>query len=257
MSFLLNIKASPPTNANDADIHEDAILQTSSPHHTQPSLMHFKLRLFKLPAKVCSHISGPSKLDQAALQRLDTAIAEEERLWDATYLVNGLYLLLLHQPFHNPQSPDFLPMSRDRCIKSSPALLTIHRHFYELPRLRHFKWLVNGMTSLNALHGAVALASCLLGMPGSYNPAPHLEELHATVSRMKTLQHRSPVCAKSYPIIQHLQNQLSTIREVGHSILGDSGDLFEDWIEGFEWFNCDPANLHIWDGILNQNHVPT
>ncbi|OQD59953.1 hypothetical protein PENPOL_c036G02457 [Penicillium polonicum] len=225
ISFLLNIKATLPTNANDSDIHEHIILQTTS-QPTQMSLMNFKLRLFRLSAEVCSHISGPAKLDQHTLKYFDTAIAEERRLWDSVFLVNGLprvldhasyahwYILqtyahqlylLLHRPFHNPQSPSFLPSSRDRCIESSSGLLAIHREFCELPKLQHFKWLVNGMTSLNALHGAVALASCLLSMPATFNSTPYWDELNATVSRMKTLQHRSPVCAKAFPVLQHLQ----------------------------------------------------
>ncbi|KAL4931644.1 fungal specific transcription factor domain-containing protein [Aspergillus undulatus] len=161
MSFLPNIKATLPAEANESDIHEETILQpTSQP--TQTSLMKFKLRLFRLSAEVCSHISGPSNLDQVAVQHLDTAIAEKERTWDATFLVNGLprlsdharyahwyilqtyanqlylllVLLLLHQPFHNPQSPSILPASRDRCVKSCTTLLNIQRDFCELPRLR-------------------------------------------------------------------------------------------------------------------------
>lgn len=225
MSFLLNIKAVMPTEANDSDIHEDKILQTTS-RPTQMSLMKFKLRLFRLSAEVCCHISGPSRLNQLYLGHLDTAIAKEEQLWDSAFLVNGLprlldhasyahwcilqtyahqLYLLLHRPFHNSQYSNFLLSSRDRCIKSSAALLSIHRQFCELPRLRHFKWLVNGMTSLNALHGAVALASCLLSMPDTFDSTPYWNELHSTVDRMETLQHRSPVCAKAFTILQHLQ----------------------------------------------------
>lgn len=225
MSFLFNIKAMMPTEANDTDIHEDTILQTTS-QPTQMSLMKFKLRLFQLSTEVCCHISGPSKLDHVSLKYLDAAVAKEEQLWDSTFLVNGVPslldhasyahwcilqtyahqpYLLLHRPFHNSQSSIFLPSSRDRCIKSSAALLNLHRQFCELPRLRHFRWLVNGMTSFNALHGAVALASCLLGMPDTFDSTPHWNELHATVRRTEALQHRSPVCAKAFPILQHLQ----------------------------------------------------
>lgn len=225
MSFLLDIKATMPTDTNDSDIHEDAILETTS-SPTQMSLMKFKLRLFQLSTQICCHISGPSKLDQNLLNEFDIAIAEEQRLWDSVFLVNGapslldhpsyahwcvlqtyahqLYLLI-HRPFYNSQSPSFLPPSRDRCIRSSASLLDLHRQFFELPRLRNYRWLVNGMNSFNALHGAVALASCLLDMPDTFDSTPHWNEFHATVRRMETLQRRSPVCAKAYPMLRHLQ----------------------------------------------------
>jgi hypothetical protein len=45
---------------------------------------------------------------------------------------------------------------------SGAALLDLHGQFLELPRLRQYRWYVFGMTSLTAMHGAMALASCLL-----------------------------------------------------------------------------------------------
>ncbi|CAG8059964.1 unnamed protein product [Penicillium olsonii] len=263
MSFLLNIKAEMPTDAHDNDIHENGILQrTSGP--TQMSLMKFKLRLFKLSAQIGSHISGPSKLDQLALNSLDAAIAAEERLWDSTFLVNGLpslldlasyahwcilqtyshqLYLLIHQPFHNPQHSTFLAPSRERCIKSSFALLNLYREFYELPRLRHFRWLVRGMTTLNALHGAVALVSCLLSMPSTFDSTPYWNEFNATVTRMEKLQNSSPVCTKAFKILEHVQRQISTVRESSPSVRGDSWATFEGWIDSLDWFNWDPATL--------------
>ncbi|OJJ03414.1 hypothetical protein ASPVEDRAFT_84861 [Aspergillus versicolor CBS 583.65] len=270
MSFLHNIKATMPAEVDDSDIHEDKILHTIS-HPTQMALMKFKLRLFRLSTEVCSHTSGPSRLDERLLEHFDAAIAEEQQLWDSTFLVNGtpklldhasyahwcimqtyahqLYLLL-HRPFCPSQSEHFLPSSRDRCIKSSTALLDLHRQFCELPRLRHYKWLVNGMTSLNALHGAVALVSCLLGMPDTFDSAPYWKAFHSAVHRMEDLQHRSPVCAKSFPILQRLQHQLSAIETSERSLGNNSRYSFEDWMDGVDWFALDPTNLNIWDEVM-------
>ena len=205
---------------NDVDIH-DAPSQKRS-----LSLMKFKIRFFQLSTQICGHISGPSTFDEVSLHHFNQAIAEEQHLWDSTFLIDGspsvldsasyahwcilqtyahqLYLVL-HRPFHHSQSPRFLPASREKWIESSTALLDIHRLLCELPRFRYYKWIVNGMTSFNALHGAVALASCLLDTSDSLDMRPYWAAFDATVHRMEALQNRSPVCAKAYPILRHLQ----------------------------------------------------
>lgn len=220
MSFPLNIKATMSAEINDVDIH-DAPSQKRS-----LSLMKFKIRFFQLSTQICGHISGPSTFDEVSLHHFNQAIAEEQHLWDSTFLIDGspsvldsasyahwcilqtyahqLYLVL-HRPFHHSQSPRFLPASREKCIESSTALLDIHRLLCELPRFRYYKWIVNGMTSFNALHGAVALASCLLDTSDSLDMRPYWAAFDATVHRMEALQNRSPVCAKAYPILRHLQ----------------------------------------------------
>ena len=176
----------------DVDIH-GALSQNGSLAPTM-SLMKFKIRFFQLSTRICGHISDPSTFDEVSLHHFNKEIAEEQRLWDSTFLVDGspsvlgsasyahwcilqtyahqLYLVI-HRPFHHSQSPRFLPASREKCIESSTALLDIHRLLYELPRLRYYKWIVNGMTSFNALHGAVALASCLLDKPDSLDMKPY------------------------------------------------------------------------------------
>ncbi|RDW72392.1 fungal specific transcription factor domain-containing protein [Aspergillus mulundensis] len=181
MSYLLNIKAVPPADVDDSDITEQGITQRS--HRIEPthmSMMLAKLRLFHLCTRICRHISSPSRLDQSALQEFDAAIAAEQKQWDATYMPDGspnilgsnsyafwctlqtyahhLYLLL-HRPFAHLKAPCFRAASRERCASSSVALISIHRLLYEAPLLRNYTWLLSGVTSLKALHAAVALSS--------------------------------------------------------------------------------------------------
>ncbi|KAE8423674.1 hypothetical protein BDV36DRAFT_290340 [Aspergillus pseudocaelatus] len=275
MSFLLRNNATMPMEVNDVDVLEDRVWQPKC-QPTQMSLMSFKLRLFRLSTEVCCHISGPSKLNQDTLQSLDNAIAEEQTAWASLFLVDGapslldhasyaywciletyahqLYLLL-HRPFHHSQSSNFLIASRERCLSSSTALLDLHRQFCELPRLRNFKWLVNGMTSLNALHGAVALASCLLGISETTDLSQYWNQFYAAVRRIEGLQDRSPVCAKAFPFLQKLQNQIllaDTSPGTGAVPNGNNRHPFDDWIEGVDWFNFESSNFHIWDEILTQ-----
>lgn len=232
LSFLCNMKAPMPADANDNDIREDTILTQPDPRipgagPTQMSLMRFKIRLFHLSTDICNHIASPDRLKEEALARFDSRILEEQQEWDSLYLVDGtrsildtagyahwcilqtyahqLYLLL-HRPFHNSRSGHFRIESREKCVKSSMALMDIHRQFYELPLLKAYRWLVHGTISCNALHGAVALTSCLLDMPqGSTDFSSYVATIDATVHRLETLRRSSPACASIYPIICHLQ----------------------------------------------------
>lgn len=224
MSFLLDIKTTMPADVNDVDITKEGISQPSS-SPTQMSVMMFKVRLFRISTQICHHISGPSRLEAEPLKEFDAIIAEEQQRWDSTYLVDGgpnildssyaywcilqtyahqLYLLL-HRPFRHSQSPSFLATSRDRCIASSVALLGIHRQIYEVPLLRPYFWLLRGVTSLKALHAAVALNSCLLDMPSSFGSGSYREELNKLVLRMESLSHRSAICLKAHRILLQLQ----------------------------------------------------
>ncbi|CAG7918071.1 unnamed protein product [Penicillium olsonii] len=225
MTFLLEIKASMPADVNDSDITDEGILQPSS-EPTQMSLMMFKLRLFHLSAQICRHISGPSRHDQGAqLTRFDEAIAAEQKLWDSKYMINGSpkilnsyyahwcvlqtyahhLFLLLHRPFHHSQTPSFIPSSRERCISSAAALISIHRDLYEVPLLRNFLWLINGVVSLQALHAAVALNSCLRDMPLTFDTTPYRYELEKLMLRMESFSSRSKICSKAYHVLDHLQ----------------------------------------------------
>ncbi|CAG8930483.1 unnamed protein product [Penicillium salamii] len=268
MSYLLNIQAPLPADVNDCDITEDGILQPSTRREpTQMSVMMAKVRLFHLSTQICRHISGPARLDQGLLHGFDSAIAEEQKRWDSTYMIDGspsildstsyaywcvlqtyahhLYLLL-HRPFHHSKAPCFLPTSRDRCISSGTALLSIHRQLYEAPLLRNFLWLLNGVTSLKALHAAVALNSCLQDMPSAVDSGFDLkssrDELENLVVRMKNLSVRSNICSRAHRILQHLQTQANT----GNPQTIDAGtqieNLFEGWADIREWLDTDLTN---------------
>lgn len=279
MTFLLEIKALMPADINDSDITDEGILQPSS-QPTQMSLMMFKLRLFNLSTQICRHISGPSRLDQGApLKRFDEAIAEEQKLWDSKYLINGSpkimnsyyahwcvlqtyahhLFLLLHRPFHHSQTSCFIPASRDRCISSATALISIHRDLYEVPLLRDFLWLLNGVISLKALHAAVALNSCLREMPPTFDTSCYREELEKLAVRMESFSNRSKVCSKGVHVLQHLKYvvcgicgyqhwltffraQLGTGNPHSSATEAQIEGIFEDWTDMREWFDDDLIN---------------
>ncbi|RTE83843.1 hypothetical protein BHE90_001635 [Fusarium euwallaceae] len=272
LSSLANMKASMPSDANDDEIQEHAILtspaQASSRRITHMSLIRFHFQLFQLSTRVHSHVSGPNQLNEAALGPFDAEISEQQQQWDSLYLVNGarsildtagyahwcilqtyahqLYLLL-HRPFHHSRSSCFRPESRDRCAQSGLALLDIHRQFFQLPRLKCYRWLVNGTISCNALHGAVALTSCLVDMPNDADFTEHLAVIDAAVVRLECLKRKSPACSHIYPILRCLQLRLSRAsppspaRELAES-------RFEDWVSNVDWFRPDAIDWDFWDG---------
>lgn len=226
VTALSEMEPKMPADVNDSDIQDDVILQPSSQPKQMPVIM-FKLRLFEISSRVCDHLSSDSKMDEDRLCSFDSLIAEEHAKWDAKFLLDGqpsvldipsyaywcilqqyahrLYLLL-HKAFCRPQSgkqPSF--ESQLKCVSSGTALLEIHRQFVELPRLRNYRWYVYGMTSFCAFHGAVALASCLLMEPVSLDASPYRAAFSAAVTRFNALRERSPICAKAYPILNHLQ----------------------------------------------------
>jgi hypothetical protein len=235
-SWLMKIPAVMPADVNDKDIHEHIVVRSSS-QPTQMSVMIFKLRLFQLSTRVCDYLSELPKLDKTTLARLDAEIAIEQRKWDSTLLSGGrpsildtssyafwailqLYAhqlyLLIHTPFCRSKH-NFRPESRSKCILSSTAMLDFHQQFCELPRLRCYRWNVYGMMSSYALHGAVALASCLLDWSDkTLESVPYRAAFDSALVRFEKLQDRSPICKKAYPILRHLQYvplcQLSEIR---------------------------------------------
>ncbi|KAJ4172984.1 hypothetical protein NW754_003190 [Fusarium falciforme] len=219
-------RSTMPADVNDSDIHEDKITEASS-LPTSMSLMRFKLRLFELSTEICSRLADSSTLDEASMNRYDSLIASEREEWNSVFLPDGtpsildiasyaywcilqtyahqLYLLI-HRPFYHSQSPRYLPSSREKYLESSMALLDLHRQICELPTLRPYRWLANGMTSFNAVQGAVALAACLNDGTGQADTtASHCQMFDHAVQRIKSLQKSSPVCAKAYPALQNLQ----------------------------------------------------
>lgn len=225
MSNLLSIDATMPADVNDIDIKDDSIA-TPSTQPTQMSVMKFKIKMFQLSTKICRHLSSCSKYDEAMLCLFDSQVAEEQGQWDTIFLLDGspslldpssyahwcilqLYAhqlyLLLHRPFCKPHSSYFRPLSRAKCIVSGTALLDLYRQLCELPRLRHYRWLSSGLTSFYAIHGAIALASCLLDEPVTVDLSPYLVKFDAVVERICALHGKSQICAKAYPILHHIQ----------------------------------------------------
>ncbi|KAJ9652593.1 hypothetical protein H2198_008162 [Neophaeococcomyces mojaviensis] len=269
MAFLLNIKAEMPAEVNDHDFQEDAILEPSN-RSTHISLMNLKIRLFKLATRVTCHISGPSIADETILSSLDKEIAAEQSGWDSVLLVNGhvsvlgnsgyahwcilqtyahqLYLLI-HRPFHHSHSARFRPASKEACLRSSMALLSLHQQLCEVPRLRCYRWLVGGMTSSNVLHGAVALASCLLDSPETNGLAQYRVAFDAAVMRVEGLQPISPVCVKAYPVMRNLQIQLREHFDGLRPEAVERGHT-EEWIDQIDWFNSEYVNEFLWERVV-------
>lgn len=237
LSYLLNIKANLPADVNDADITDQGISYVHVRNETtQMSVMMCKIRLFRLSTEICRHLSSSSRLDSRILHTFDQAIAEEQAQWDSTYMVNGspsildstsyaywcvlqtyahhLYLLL-HRDFHHSKAPQFLQTSRDTCIRSSRALISIHKQLYDTPLLRNYLWLLNGITSLKALHAAVALNSCIQdNLPTddvAYEMSSYRDEIKSLTLRMENLSDRSIICSKAYQLLSHLQYSSSCL----------------------------------------------
>ncbi|KAF2965992.1 hypothetical protein GQX73_g7586 [Xylaria multiplex] len=256
LSYLVRSSASISATNSSFDLNE--LPSSQFPRRDfYPQLMAFKLRLFRLSNHVCSQISDNSQMSETALQALDAVITEEQDEWSSTYLVNGMpsvidnasyahwcilqtyahqLRLLLHRPFHHSRSAHFRENSRTACISSSTALLDLHRQLCEMPRLRCYRWLVLGMTSFNALHGAIALTSCLLDTPPVPDETSYISAIEATADRIAKLRTNSPVCANAHPILHKLQLQLNAARvpETGRDITACD---FDDWIENVDWFN--------------------
>ncbi|KAF4456361.1 hypothetical protein F53441_1520 [Fusarium austroafricanum] len=271
LTFLLNMKATMPAWVNDKDIQEHSI--TAAPadspcQFTDTSLIKFQVRLFQLGTEICSHISSDDKLNETLLHQYDAAVAKEQKQWDTAYLVNGrrsilntsgyahwcmlqtyahqLYLLL-HRPFHSSRSNHFRAESRDKCIKSGLALLDVHHQFYELPRLKCYRWLVKGAISCNALHGAVALTSCMLDMPGDSDLTEHISAIDAAINRMEALKMKSPACSSVYRVLRCVRSYLSK-RDPAPIVMPEDVELrFEDWATNVDWFRPDGIDWECWD----------
>ncbi|KAF5012310.1 hypothetical protein FDECE_1619 [Fusarium decemcellulare] len=266
MSFLRTVAATLPADVNDSDIHEDKVAESST-RPTTMSLMRFKLRLFELSTEICSRLSDSPTFDEAFMNHYDGLIAREREEWGRIFLPDGspsildttsyaywcilqtyahqLYLLI-HRPFYHSHSPRYLLSSRSKYFESSMALLDLHRQICELPTLRPYRWLANGMTSFNAVQGAVALAACINDRPGQADTtALHRETLDAAVQRIKALQQSSPVCAKAYPALQNLQTQLSNLAD------GDGNGSSQELITNTaDWLNLDSIDWVYWDNIV-------
>ncbi|KAL4908706.1 hypothetical protein BDW74DRAFT_173938 [Aspergillus multicolor] len=276
ISFLLDKQGLElfPADVNDSDIHDDYIRQPSS-QPTQMSMIMFKLRLFKLSSQICHRLSTP--LDEYTLAQLDAEIAAEQAQWDDKFLIDGkpsvldiasyahwcilqqyahqLYLLI-HRSFCTRQTPggtDRRTESQLRCISSAAALLEIQRLFFEVPRLRHYRWYVYGMTSFCALHGAVALASCLLMQSEEFDSSVYRAAFDAAIVRIEAIRGRSPICVQALPILRHLQNMLQPEKApVPTTAPGiELNTISEGWAETLPWLSMDMINWDIWQNIVD------
>ncbi|QPC70645.1 hypothetical protein HYE68_001397 [Fusarium pseudograminearum] len=274
LTYLLKMTAAMPAWVNDTDIQEHGIKDspvTPGSKFTDMTLIKFQVQLFQLSTQICSHISSNEKFDETILLRYDTAVAKEQKEWDAIYLVDGnrsilntegyvhwctlqtyahqLYLLL-HRPFHSSRSNHFRAESREKCIRSGLALLDIHHQFFELPRMKCYRWLVKGAISCNSLHGAVALTSCMLDMPDSSDLAEHINAIDAALTRMEALKMKSPACSNVYRVLRCLRSYLKK-REPELTVLPEDLELrFEDWANNVDWFRPDAIDWAVWDQYI-------
>ncbi|KAJ5187571.1 hypothetical protein N7449_010565 [Penicillium cf. viridicatum] len=271
MSFLLNLPATMPADVNDSDISEIAIRPPSS-RPTQMSVMMFKIRLFRLSSRILGRASG--LLDEATLTALDLEIATEQEQWRSVFLSDGLpsvldtssyaywcilqlhahqLYLILHRPFcQSRNSLHFRPDSFRRCLSSGTALLDLHEQFLKLPRLRQYRWYVFGMTSLAAVHGAMALASCLLeGMNLNHDSINYHSIFDSGVLRIQSLQDRSQICFKSMPILLHLLSRLSRGTQLKNIDDDNFGHIFDDWVDRAQWLNPERVDWEFWNNMLH------
>jgi hypothetical protein len=217
----------------DADSALDFLLSAQPSTGTQ--VMDFKIRLFRLSGRICSSSFDLSALDDPAIDALDAEVGGEQALWDAAFLHDGspsvldttsyahwcllqfyahqLYLLL-HRPFCRPRATDetgtgssrYRQSSRHRCIVSGAALLDLQKRYNDVPRLRHHRWTVYGMLGSCTVHGAMALASCLLDdQDDTMDLAPYRRSFDAAVDLIGKLQSHSTIYTKAYPILRHIQ----------------------------------------------------
>ncbi|KAI1260875.1 hypothetical protein F5Y18DRAFT_244778 [Xylariaceae sp. FL1019] len=277
--FLSDDKMVMPADVNDTDISESGVSGRSSPR-TQMTVMMEKIRLFQLSTKICRYLRGNEKYDEGTRDRFDSEIAEEQHKWDIAYLIDQrpsfldvtsytfwAFLqmhahhlrLLIHQPFcrNRSHSVGFCQQSRSKCIESGAILVDLHRQLWECPRLRPFRWTLDGLMSFYALHGAVAMASCLL----EDDPITVESRLQyraafsSVVIRIDVLQIRSAICQKAYPILKHLQTLLyptHTANPVNTLLM----DTFDTWVDNQQWLNSGSIDWSIFDGILSEADAP-
>ena len=226
---ITDMETALPADVNDIDVLADRILPASS-RPTQMSSMRFKISLHQLSARICKAVSTKETMSATRLALFEGEIANEQRRWDSTFLLDGrpslletssyaqwcvlqvyanqLYLIL-HRPFcrTGPEIPgSSTQASRSKCIVAGAALLDIHRQIWESPRLRHIRWFMDGMTGFCAFHGAIALATCLLGWEAEVNQQQtYRSTFDAAVLRFQQLQERSQVCKKAFPVLLQLQ----------------------------------------------------
>jgi hypothetical protein len=194
-------------------------------------VMDIKIRLLNIVSRIC-HKEGPiSSSSGDTLESLDAEITREREIWTAKYLVNGspsvvdatsytywcifevyanqLYLHL-HRPFCRLRSSadksQYRPFSRWRCITSGSAMLEFNQKFLEFPRFRHYRWTMFGFNATCTVHGALALASCLLGGDDeTLDLAPYRLVFDAAVNRIGQHQLHSLIYKQAYPILRHIQ----------------------------------------------------
>ncbi len=217
--------------ASEVDFIADSYLSAHSSPGTR--IMGFKTRLFRLCSHICHKLSDNAVLNEEDIAALDAEISNEQAIWDAAFLDGGSpsildtasyahwcmlqvyahhFYLLLHRPFCRARASDgtgtarYRQSSRRKCIVSGAALLDLQRRYVELPRLRHHRWSVYGMIGSCAVHGAMALASCLLEEhDDGLDVEPCRRSFDAAVDRMGMMQRNTTIYAKAYPILRHIQ----------------------------------------------------
>ena len=229
-------------------------------------------------------------MDERRLACLEGEIAQVQASWGAKSLLGGQpslleilsyahwcimqqyayqRYLLLHRVFCCPR-PDSPPRAESqlRCISSGAALLQIHGQFYEVPRLRNYRRYLYGMTSICAMHGALALASCLLMEPTP--PAAVIRVSRSVRCRCVTVQGpwrtEPSVCqvildvapfavSSLLMIVMRARTKSSRVRMISpekFELPQDTGvgvdfsNLFDEWVDTVLWLNPKSLNWVSW-----------
>ncbi|KAK2598912.1 hypothetical protein QQS21_005654 [Conoideocrella luteorostrata] len=220
------VKTLPP----DLVVRQEAMASMPA---TGTVVMNIKMRLFKLASRICSTdaIKTIIQEEDTLLESLDADLSKEREFWSAQFLDNGALRVLeptsyahwcmfemyahqlylhLHRPFSRSQPTAnrsrYRQSSKWRCIASGAALLDIQEKYLELPQLRHHCWTIYGMNASCTVHGALALASCLLGEnQEAFNLTQYKVAFDAAVNRMGRFQHCCATYLKAYPVLSHIQ----------------------------------------------------
>ncbi|KIL89252.1 hypothetical protein FAVG1_07646 [Fusarium avenaceum] len=208
MSYLLNIKAMLPADVNDSDITDEGISESLS--RGEPTQMSVMMAKIRL-----FRLSTQMCRHISGPSRLDQDALHQ---WDAAIA-------------EEQKKWDSMYM-----IDGSPNLLEPTQYAY------------CGVTSLKALHAAVALNSCLQDESVTVDPRYNLdsfrEEIKSLALRMKALSDRSRICAKGQQILDHFQSQSGVGNAPMTSKRTQLEDLFGDWADIREWIDTDMIN---WD----------
>lgn len=222
----------PPADVDDDQIGLNKPCLTAAPGRaTQMTYLLLKFRLYDLCSEVCEKVISQSTPDPISIRRLDAAIMNEQRTWEARYIpdleagrlpdyhlahMQILYsygnhiLLLLHhkQALGHLSHPEDAAWSRERCASGSKRILQLHATLNESHELVNFRWYARGLGSFHALHAAALLASMQ-----TFLTAQDRMEINTLLRKclgiFESIADTSTICSKAAPVLRYLLSRTS------------------------------------------------